>query len=237
MPDDLLPAVPEPHHRPPAALRAGVGRGLLLKLDRALRTPLEHILELTAQLHQGAPGPEERAHLDDLLRAGRELEHVLDEVLAFAQLDVGGLALELAPASLGALCQDVVEALCELAALRRVRLSCDVRVETGLLDAPKVKLLLLDALAHALGCSPEGSEVALRVLPAPGGALRFEVEDGCPDDPPAPPHGHRAPLGPRLSLVRYLLEAEGASVGMSSRPGRGHLTFLVLPPWGPRHAT
>jgi signal transduction histidine kinase len=111
------------------------------------------------------------------------------------------------------------------------------------IDVGKFKQVLFNYLSNALKFTPEGGKVMLRVAAEGPEEFRVDVEDSGvgvrPEDlgrlfvefqqldSSSAKKYQGTGLG--LALTRRLVEAQGGSVGVKSRPGVGSLFFAVWP--------
>ena len=162
----------------------------LSRMSHELRTPLNAILGFGQLLEMGEPDTRQLESVNHILRAGRHLLSLIDEVLAISRIEAGRLTLSLEPVAIGDMATECLHFVSQQAAARRI--VCDNQTEECtregeyvLADRQRLRQVLLNLLSNAVKYNREGGEVTLscRLLdadeapptPAPG------------DDPEAAP--------------------------------------------------
>jgi two-component system osmolarity sensor histidine kinase EnvZ len=179
---------------------------LLASVSHDLRTPLTR-LKLEAAL---AP-PSER--IDAIKSDLAEMEHMIDEYLAFAR-GQGGEAVE--TVTLGALIEDVCEGA------RRAGACVRVSAQVGL-TADVRPLALKRALANlVMNAASHGQTIAVDAHARPGGGVEIVVDD---DGPGIPPHRYEDAFAPfsRLDEARNQNDkGVGLGLAIARDVARGH---------------
>ncbi|RMG30014.1 MAG: response regulator [Gammaproteobacteria bacterium] len=228
---------------------------ILANTSHELRTPVQAILGLgemllststrlaaggtLATLAEGC-----RRHADLIVENARWLAQLIDELLDYARLRGGRVALNLQPLALHPLVN------IELALLTGLPHSDAVRLENGvpedlppvLADERALRQVFHNLLANALRHTTSG-RIAVHARPTGSGRVEVEVIDtgtGMPPErlegifspPPVPdeeaarpPHGHGLGLGIARALVREL----GGELEVESREGAGTRVRFTLP--------
>ena len=151
----------------------------LANMSHELRTPLNAIigfsdLLLTEQL--GPVSETQRDFLGSVLRNGRHLLGLINDVLDLSKIEAGRMTLELETTDVR---QAIDGAVTDTASLRAAKAQdCRVRVEEGALtvlaDAVRVRQILFNLLSNASKFTPEGGQITLTAirtrapLPLPG---------------------------------------------------------------------
>jgi PAS domain S-box-containing protein len=226
----------------------------LSRMSHELRTPLNAVLGF-AQLLQSDPeerlSPQQAARVGELLRGGRHLLALINEVLDLSRIEAGTLALELAPVRLPELMGECLRLIEPLAEKRGITLT----VRPGGPAAPAVradrtrlKQVLLNLLSNAVKYNRAGGQVVLAWAVARGdeGApgsrgVRIDVSDTGPgltlmqqerlfqaferlDAEGSEVEG----AGIGLALSKWLVNLMRGEIGVTSEPGRGSTFWVSL---------
>jgi len=226
----------------------------LANVSHELRTPLNSIIGFAELLDEiarsdGSADPKRVRYIANILRSGRALLEMINELLQMAKIEAGRLELTVAPTSVSDLVEGLVTVMRPQSEAKRIALS--VRVEPDLptveTDAGKLQQVLYNFLSNAIKFSPEGSTVTVfagrSVRKDGGGGLRLGVIDegpGIPDDMQetifekfrqvdASHTRQHSGTGLGLAICRELAELLGATVALSSAPGKGATFSVELP--------
>jgi signal transduction histidine kinase len=186
--------------------------------------------------------PQKREFAGHILRAGRHLLTLINEVLDLAKVESGALALSMEPVALDALLLECRHMIGPLADGRRVRLlfpeQCALEV---LADRTRLKQVVLNLLSNAIKYNREGGAVVLDCEAAGAGRVRLSVRDtGAGLDPAqlealfqpfnrlGQENGAEEGTGIGLVVTRRLVEAMGGTIGVSSSVGIGSVFWVEL---------
>jgi hypothetical protein len=216
----------------------------LSSMSHELRTPLNAILgfaqliELDREL-----GTRSRAHLREVLRAGRHLLRLINEVLDLAQVESGRLALSPEALSLAELARDALALSEPLAQPREVKLLAEVA--DGFVvraDRLRLKQVLLNLVSNAIKYNRHAGTVHLHAEPQGADVVRLVVRDTGSGIAPDRLHQLFQPFsrlgaelgavegtGIGLALSRRLVELMGGRIGVDSSPGEGAAFWVELP--------
>jgi signal transduction histidine kinase len=221
-------------------------RNLIAWAGHDLRTPLASIRAIVEALADGVvedPDTVDR-YLHTAQREIRSLSLLIDDLFELAQLEAGGLRLELAPNSLSDLVSDTMESFSELAARQQVTLegSAEPGVDPVLMDAQQIGRVLSNLMGNALRHTPPGETVRVHARTTVDGVQVDIIDTGEGIDAPDLPHvferfyrgeksRSRATGGAGLGLAisKGLVEAHGGRIGVESTPGQGTRFFFILP--------
>jgi PAS domain S-box-containing protein len=212
-------------------------------VSHELRTPLASLLGFTELLYSRDFSDEKRRqYLGVMLREGRRLTDLINDVLHIQRLEAGHQTLNLAPADLEALIQRAV-----IAAGDDPERPIDVRVGAALplvmIDTDAILQVLANFLSNARKYSPDGGAIRVSTRLS-GNMVEIDVHDhglGLPADalPKVFATFYRVESGDRrlikgtglgLAINRRIVEAHGGQVGaFSGGPGEGSRFQFTLP--------
>jgi PAS domain S-box-containing protein len=229
----------------------------LANMSHELRTPLNAILGFGELLYDGAVptnSPQHREFLGDIIKSGRHLLQLINDVLDLAKVEAGKLDFRPEPIDLESVTTEVLSIVHAIAVAKNVRIdaSVDPELKEGiLLDPARLKQVLYNFISNALKFTPAGGAVTVRARPHGEESLLLEVEDTGPGIAPedierlfvefqqleAGTAKEHSGTGLGLALTRRLAEAQGGSVGVRSTVGKGSVFHVVLPRRRPAAAT
>ena len=217
----------------------------LSRMSHELRTPLNSILGF-AQLLQmdDIPGQQVDA-VDHILRAGRHLLDLIDEVLDIARIESGYLELTLAPVVVTEIVSEALELTNPMAARAEVVIRSSVDPRDGFVvtaDRQRLMQVLLNLLSNAVKYNRPGGRVDVTCDPGPSGRLRLAVADTgrgiraediervfVPFDRLGLEQTGIEGTGVGLALSQHLCERMGGELGLESVAGVGSTFVVELP--------
>ena len=237
------------------AQRASVAKSeFLSRMSHELRTPMNAILGFGQLLEMGELSGEDAENVDQILRAGRHLLDLINEVLDVVRIESGALGLSLEPVEVGAVLSESLDLVRTAASRRGITVRTPNRLDGAMVvaDRQRLKQVLVNLLSNAVKYNHDDGEIVVSWAPRPPadgeespGFLRVEVRDtgqGIPADrlddvfTPFERLGAEGTgiegTGVGLSLTRTLVEALGGRIGVASEPGRGSTFWVDLPAAG-----
>jgi signal transduction histidine kinase/ActR/RegA family two-component response regulator len=217
----------------------------LSSMSHELRTPLNAILGFAQILTSDAlpTTPDQKKEFaNHILKSGRHLLTLINEILDLAKVESGTVALAMEPVALSDVLAECRAMIAPLAAGRGVRLlfpdSCDAVV---LADRTRLKQVLLNLLSNAVKYNHDGGSVTLDCATKEPGRLRLAVRDTGPGlrqdqlDKLFQPfnrlgqeNGAQEGTGIGLVLTRRLVELMKGTLGVSSSAGVGSVFSVEL---------
>ncbi len=150
----------------------------LSSMSHELRTPLNAVIGF-AQMLEYDPGLDElqQDSVHEIIKAGRHLLDLINEVLDLAKIEAGRIDLSIEPVELAALVQECQQLIQPLAAERGIHLDLACGA-AHLVHADRIRLkqVLLNLLSNAIKYNREQGSVTLQVMPV-GERLRITVCD------------------------------------------------------------
>jgi signal transduction histidine kinase len=219
---------------------------LIAWVSHDLQTPLASIRAILEALADGVVEDPEavQRYLMTAQRDVRSLSALIDDLFQMAQLDAGGIVLDLNPASLTDLISDTLESFSALAARQKVQLSG--RIESGVdpvrMDTMRIGRVLNNLLANALRHTPAGGRVEVVARRSGAGAAVTVVDSGegipAEDLPEVFKRFYRGEksrskatggAGLGLAIARGIVRAHQGDLTVESQAGQGSRFTFVLP--------
>jgi CheY-like chemotaxis protein/nitrogen-specific signal transduction histidine kinase len=216
----------------------------LSRMSHELRTPLNAILGFGQILDLEVLDPRSKESIAYILRGGRHLLGLINEVLDLARVESGNAELSVEPVNVFEIIQDACTLVHPLALEREVQL-LDIAVSDEWTcvraDAQRLKQVLINLLSNAIKYNRHGGEVETRWSADADGLVVIQVRDTGlgikPEDmgklfTPFERLGydHSAIQGTGLGLVisQRLVEAMGGRIFASSSPNTGTIFSIEL---------
>jgi two-component system OmpR family sensor kinase/two-component system sensor histidine kinase BaeS len=213
-------------------------RDLMADVAHELRTPLTVMQGRLEGMIDGVY-PLDADHLSLALDETRLLARLVDDLRTLALSESGTLKLEREPADVAALAREAAMAFAAPAAAHGVSLEVVAAEPMPSLEVDPVRIrqVLGNLLANALGHTPSGGSIVVRADRSPdavvlqvadtgSGMTAAELEHAF-DRFQKGPDSRGAGLG--LAIARGLVAAHGGEMRATSEPGRGTTMIVTLP--------
>src|SRR5438093_2429668 len=146
-----------------------------------LRSPLTNIIGFAQLLEDPATGPlagKQREYLGYITSSSASLLAIINDILDLATIDAGVMTLDLAPVDIRAIMNATAEAVRDRLAEHGLKLELRAQPEIGSFTADERRLrqILYNLLANAIGFSPPGEIVTL-AAERHSDAVLFRVTD------------------------------------------------------------
>jgi two-component system sensor histidine kinase BaeS len=219
---------------------------LIASVSHDLQTPLASIRAILEALADGVVENPEAVtrYLLTAQRDVRSLSLLIDDLFEMAQLDAGGLTLDLQEASLADLISDTLESFSELAAQHKITISghAGPDIDPVRMDTMRIGRVLNNLLSNALRYSPDGGSIELTAQRTSRG-VQVSVSDtgegiSADDLPKVFDRFYRGEKsrsrttggsGLGLAISRGLVRAHGGDITVESTPGHGSRFTFTLP--------
>ncbi len=227
-----------------AADRASQAKSeFLSSMSHELRTPMNAILGFGQLMEYDDSLPaDHHDNVKEILKAGRHLLGLINEVLDLSKVESGHLDLSLEPVEIGPIVDECIGLVTPLADLRGIALGYEMRTGAAVrADRMRLKQALLNLLSNAVKYNRDGGTVRLDVKPAGADRLCIRVADsglGIPADRLGElfqpfnrlgaEGGKIEGTGIGLTITRRIVELMGGTVGVESEVGVGSCFWIEL---------
>jgi signal transduction histidine kinase len=220
----------------------------LANMSHELRTPLNAIIGFSEMLVDEKAGPlnaNQKDFLNDILKSGRHLLTLINDVLDLARVASGKLELRPQSFSLREAIAETCSIVKPMADQRNVTINIDARVDNDIvtLDPLRFKQVLYNLLSNAIKYNYENGHVEVAVSVDKQNQIRLQVKDTGrgikEEDLPRIFHDFvqldigTAKLQPGaglgLALTKKILEEQKGSITAESEVGQGSTFTVVLP--------
>ena len=150
----------------------------LSRMSHELRTPLNAIIGFAQLLELEVRGATQRESVDHILKGGRHLLGLINEVLDIARIEAGKLAMSPEPVLVAEVLRGALDLIRPQAAGRGIQLLESVPVERYVTaDRQRLQQVLLNLLSNAVKYNREGGAVRVGCEDGPSSRIRFTVTD------------------------------------------------------------
>lgn len=219
----------------------------LAAMSHELRTPLNGIIGFSDLLISEKPGPlnpKQKQYAEQVLKSGRHLLHLINDVLDLSKVEAGRMELFLEPFHLDDVIAEVCASTAPLAEEREISLRSElppVPLKVTL-DRKKIKQILFNLLSNAIKFTPKGGAVTISVrvgretwqlhVQDTGVGIRAEDMDKLfvEFQQLSPREGARNQgTGLGLVLTKRFVELQGGTIQVVSALGKGSTFTLSFP--------
>ncbi|MBV9470624.1 MAG: PAS domain S-box protein [Abitibacteriaceae bacterium] len=221
----------------------------LSRMSHELRTPLNAVLGFAQIMEMRDLDPKEREAVEHILKAGRHLLDLINEVLDITRIETGRLSLSPEPISITHVAEEVLSLVRPLATPQGIHLINEMS-ESGseqsgknvLADQQRLKQVLLNLLSNAVKYNRPDGTVTLGCEVVSPTTLRIKVSDTglglrpqeieklfVPFERLGAARSQVEGTGIGLALSKGLVEAMGGQIGVESTVGQGSTFWVELP--------
>jgi PAS domain S-box-containing protein len=217
----------------------------LSRMSHELRTPLNSILGFAQVLRMGDLGERPRECVDHILKAGKHLLGLIDEVLEISRIEAGRLALSPEPVQVADVVHQVLDMIRPIAESSGIQISEGGKIDEHCYvtaDRQRLQQVLLNLLSNAVKYNRESGRADIDCQVLESGRVRIDVADTGPGISAE----HQARLftpferldadrtqiqgtGLGLALSKKLVESMGGLLSLNSAMGRGSTFSVELP--------
>jgi signal transduction histidine kinase/ActR/RegA family two-component response regulator len=220
----------------------------LSSMSHELRTPLNAILgfaQILAADNMPTTPEQKKEFAGHILKSGRHLLTLINEILDLAKVEAGALTLSMEPVGLAEVLAECRDMIAPLAATRGIRVHFPAAgaPEHTLVQADRTRLkqVLLNLLSNAVKYNREGGEVVVDCTACGAERLRLSVRDtgmGLRPDQVAAlfqpfnrlgqENGAQEGTGIGLVFTKRLVQMMKGEIGVTSTPGVGSTFWIEL---------
>ena len=218
----------------------------LSRMSHELRTPLNAIIGFTEIMELDPQTPDgQQDWIRHVLKAGRHLLGLIDEVLDIARIETGRLSLSLEPVGIEETVNEVLDLVRPLAARSDIRI--EVQAYAGMAgwvraDRQRLQQVLLNLFTNAIKYNHAGGSVTVLMREIGDARLRLTVRDTGPGIPVNKLGRLFTPFdrlgaeesgiegnGLGLAISKRLIEAMDGTIDLDTREGQGSAFWIELP--------
>jgi PAS domain S-box-containing protein len=216
----------------------------LSRVSHELRTPLNAILGFGQVLEVDALTDRQRNSVHQIMRGGRHLLELVNDLLEISRIESGQLSVSLGIVDVAQAVHDIVLMMEPLADERAVTVShqSGVARPLALADEQRLKQVLLNLVSNGIKYNRDGGSVDIRVQPAEGGRIAICITDTgrgiaaedlerlfSPFERLGAEQSGVEGTGLGLALSRLMVEAMQGSLEVASVHGEGSTFTVELP--------
>jgi CheY-like chemotaxis protein len=216
----------------------------LSRMSHELRTPLNAVVGFGQLLELEDLERSQREGVEQILKGGRHLLDLINDVLDISRIESGTMSMSLEPVDLGSMLADALSMIRPLADTAEVRLTADPADAADVYvyaDHHRLKQVLVNVLSNAVKYNRPGGEVGAHCEELPGARIELAIADSGVGITPDKLERLFAPFdrlgaestdvegtGLGLAVSMHLMEAMGGTIKAESRPGAGTTMRLEL---------
>jgi signal transduction histidine kinase len=217
----------------------------LARMSHELRTPLNAVLGFAQLLEFDELAEEQTQSVQHILKAGRHLLTLIDELLDVSRIEAGTMVLALKPVDPFSVLDETVKIMQPMAETYEVRLALETPSAaelTVVADPQRLKQVMLNLLSNSIKYNRLGGQVKVSCQALDDSLVRLEVRDTgvgisaekmkrlfMPFDRLGAEQTDIEGSGIGLTLTKYLVEAMHGNLSLQSEQGQGTTVWVDLP--------
>ena len=222
----------------------------LSRMSHELRTPMNSILGFAQLLERGELNPGQKKGVSHILRSGKHLLELINEVLDISRIEAGRISFSPEPVQLHGVINEMIDIVQPQVSARRIKLEImqsDTMQLSVKSDRQRLKQILLNLINNAIKYNVEGGSIRINAELLPLNSqgwlpVRVSIKDtGCgirsedlcklfvPFERIGAENTETEGTGLGLAVVKKLLDLMGGFIGVESTPGEGSTFWIELP--------
>ena len=217
----------------------------LSRMSHELRTPLNAILGFAQVLDIEGIDDDQQEVVDHILKGGKHLLGLINEVLDISRIETGDLALSAEPVLVGDVLRESLDLIKPLAAERQIRIDARTGGEADnyvFADRQRLKQILINLLSNAVKYNNTAGTITVSCDRPEPTTMRLNIADTGPGIAPEQVGLLFMPFerlgaertdvegtGIGLTLSRRLAEAMGGTITVDTKVGAGSTFSVMLP--------
>jgi len=216
----------------------------LSKMSHELRTPMNAILGFSQLLELSDMDDENRQNVREILKAGRHLLELINDVLDLSRIEAGRVPISMENISLNRILEDCFTLISPLAHTLNIKVIDNITEQSLFIvwaDYTRFKQVLVNLLTNAIKYNNPNGDITLFVEQIPDHKIRISIKDtgkGISVDQainlfkPFERLGAESTevegTGIGLVVTKQLVELMGGSIGFDSKPGEGSVFWVDI---------
>ncbi len=214
----------------------------LSRMSHELRTPLNAILGFSQILEMKEKDQEKKRHLQDIVKAGQHLHHLINDILEITNIDSDRVGIEISEVSIGEIIDDCI-VLCKKEINENdISLSFKGDMQSKVLADPlRLKEVLLNLITNAIKYNKLSGKIIIEAKKIDNQRLRVSITDsgqGISEDKQVHLFEPFERLGMELSgiegtgiglvICKSLMELMSGDIGYISTLGKGSTFWIEI---------
>jgi len=222
----------------------------LSRMSHELRTPMNSILGFAQLLEMDELDPDQTKGVKHILKSGKHLLDLINEVLEISRIEAGHISLSIEPVQVSEVIKEMIEFTIPLATNRQIKIEYEGITDDQIFvktDRQRFKQVMLNLISNAIKYNKTGGSIYLKteLMPANNennSPVRISVKDtghgiSSTDIPklfmPFERIGADKTLtegtGLGLTVVKKIMDALGGTIGIESVLDEGSTFWIELP--------
>jgi signal transduction histidine kinase/ActR/RegA family two-component response regulator/type II secretory pathway pseudopilin PulG len=236
------------------AERANVAKSeFLSRMSHELRTPMNSILGFAQLMDMGELDPAHKKGVKFILKSGKHLLELINEVLDIARIEAGRMTISTEPVEIDSIVKETIDIVRHLAEDNQISLVSDDPITNNLYvkaDHQRLKQVLLNLITNAVKYNRKGGSVKVESiiqnselkLEQSANSIRICITDTGngitqadieklfkPFERIGAERAETEGTGLGLTISKKLVEAMGGKIGIKSEVGKGSTFWIELP--------